>query len=130
VLFRVSSCSRTQKDGGQAARVAAEAVSAAVLGLSCPTHPVPHALPLTIRLLLFAEELARHLSTAALPAALGEPDLLIRTSGEQRLSDFLLWELAYTEFYFTEACWPDFGERQLRAAVVEYAARNRRYGEH
>ena len=57
-----------------------------------------------------------------------EPDLLIRTSGEQRISNFLLWQLAYTELMFLETLWPDFGERDLRHALAEYAGRRRRYG--
>jgi undecaprenyl diphosphate synthase len=61
--------------------------------------------------------------------ALGpDVDLLIRTSGEQRLSDFLLWECAYAEFYFTERMWPDFGPPDLAAAVTEFHARERRFG--
>lgn len=55
-------------------------------------------------------------------------DLLIRTSGEQRLSDFLLWECAYSELYFTKVLWPDFGRQDLLAAVNEYHARDRRFG--
>ena len=57
-----------------------------------------------------------------------EPDLLIRTSGELRISNFLLWHLAYTELVFVETLWPDFGERQLREALAEYASRRRRFG--
>jgi undecaprenyl diphosphate synthase len=57
-----------------------------------------------------------------------EPDLLIRTSGELRISNFLLWQLAYTELHFVDTLWPDFGERQLRQALVEYAGRRRRFG--
>ena len=57
-----------------------------------------------------------------------EPDLLIRTSGELRVSNFLLWQLAYTELVFVNTLWPDFGERQLRQALVEYAGRRRRFG--
>ena len=57
-----------------------------------------------------------------------EPDLLIRTSGELRISNFLLWQLAYTELVFVETLWPDFGERQLRDALAEYASRRRRFG--
>ena len=57
-----------------------------------------------------------------------EPDLLIRTSGELRISNFLLWQLAYTELVFVETLWPDFGERQLREALAEYASRRRRFG--
>ena len=59
---------------------------------------------------------------------LPDPDLLIRTSGEQRLSNFLLWQMAYTEFYFTPVAWPDFGEKELRDAVLAYEERDRRYG--
>ena len=57
-----------------------------------------------------------------------EPDLVIRTSGEQRISNFLLWQLAYTELGFVETLWPDFGERELRRALAEYASRRRRFG--
>ncbi len=57
-----------------------------------------------------------------------EPDLLIRTSGEQRISNFLLWQLAYAELVFVEALWPDFGGRELRDALAEYAGRRRRFG--
>ena len=59
---------------------------------------------------------------------LPDPDLLIRTSGELRISNFLLWQLAYAELVFTERRWPEFGEDDLRAAVAEYAARQRRFG--
>jgi len=62
------------------------------------------------------------------PAVPPEPDLLIRTSGEQRLSNFLLWELAYAELHFAEPLWPDFGEAELRAACHVYAGRQRRFG--
>jgi undecaprenyl diphosphate synthase len=68
--------------------------------------------------------LAKHLYSAELP----DPDLLIRTSGEQRISNFLLWQLAYAELVFTERRWPEFGEEDLRSAVVEYATRQRRFG--
>jgi undecaprenyl diphosphate synthase len=57
-----------------------------------------------------------------------EPDLLIRTSGELRVSNFLLWQLAYTELVFVDTLWPDFGDRQLRHALNEYASRRRRFG--
>jgi undecaprenyl diphosphate synthase len=57
-----------------------------------------------------------------------EPDLLIRTSGELRVSNFLLWQLAYTELVFVDTLWPDFGGRQLRHALAEYAGRRRRFG--
>ena len=65
-----------------------------------------------------------HLDTADIP----DPDLLIRTSGEQRLSNFLLYQMAYTEFYFTDVAWPDFTRDELIKACEEYARRNRRYG--
>ncbi|NLE73281.1 MAG: di-trans,poly-cis-decaprenylcistransferase [Actinobacteria bacterium] len=57
-----------------------------------------------------------------------DPDLVIRTSGEQRLSNFLLWQTAYSEFYFSEILWPDFGEAEFEAAIADYAARERRFG--
>jgi len=57
-----------------------------------------------------------------------DPDLVIRTSGEQRLSNFLLWQTAYSEYVFTDTLWPDFGEAPLRAALGEYAGRRRRFG--
>jgi undecaprenyl diphosphate synthase len=59
---------------------------------------------------------------------LPDPDLVIRTSGEQRISNFLLWQSAYAELVFDETLWPDFGEEQLGAAVEEYASRGRRFG--
>lgn len=65
-----------------------------------------------------------YLMTAHLP----EPDLLIRTSGEVRLSNFMLWQLAYTEFWFTDTLWPDFNEETLMEAIEVYQKRNRRYG--
>ncbi len=64
------------------------------------------------------------LYTAGIP----DPDLIIRTSGEMRLSNFLLWQSAYTEFYFTDKHWPDFGREEFRAAVNEYKSRERRFG--
>lgn len=66
----------------------------------------------------------RYLDTADLP----DPDLLIRTSGEQRLSNFLLWQLAYTEFYFTDVLWPDFDRTELIRAIEQYNTRDRRFG--
>ncbi|MDD6332356.1 MAG: isoprenyl transferase [Clostridium sp.] len=57
-----------------------------------------------------------------------DPDLLIRTSGEERLSNYLLWQLAYTEFYFTDVCWPDFDKAELIKAIRYYNGRDRRYG--
>lgn len=64
------------------------------------------------------------LYTAGIP----DPDLLIRTSGEMRLSNYLLWQAAYTEFYFTGVLWPDFGEKEFDKALEAYAVRERRYG--
>lgn len=66
----------------------------------------------------------QHLSTAGLP----EPDLFIRSGGEQRVSNFLLWQLAYTEFYFTPALWPDFDDDLLAEAIVSFKSRQRRFG--
>lgn len=57
-----------------------------------------------------------------------DPDLLIRTCGEQRLSNYLLWQLAYTEFYFTDICWPDFNKEELEKAIDAYNHRTRRFG--
>src|SRR5690606_17170311 len=57
-----------------------------------------------------------------------EPDLFIRTGGEQRVSNFLLWQLAYTELYFTETLWPDFGAEALDEAIASYRSRERRFG--
>ncbi len=68
--------------------------------------------------------LDRFMTTADLPS----PDLLIRTGGEQRLSNFLLWQLSYAEFYFTEEYWPDFTGESLYKAIAEYQARERRFG--
>jgi undecaprenyl diphosphate synthase len=68
--------------------------------------------------------ISEHLSTAALP----EPDLFIRTGGEQRVSNFLLWQLAYTEFYFTAILWPDFSPRVLEQAIDSFKGRQRRFG--
>lgn len=65
-----------------------------------------------------------YLDTHGIP----EPDLLIRTSGEERLSNFLLWQLAYTEFYFTDVLWPDFDKKELEKAFEKYNDRDRRFG--
>ena len=70
------------------------------------------------------ETIANHLSTKCIP----DPDLVIRTSGEQRLSNFLLWEVAYAEFYFTDVHWPDFDEKELQKAIFTYQNRDRRFG--
>ena len=66
----------------------------------------------------------KHLYTAGLP----DPDLLIRTSGEMRVSNFLLWQIAYAEIYVTETLWPDFSRARLLEALVDYQKRERRYG--
>lgn len=68
--------------------------------------------------------IASYLDTHDIP----DPDLLIRTSGEQRLSNYLLWQLAYTEFYFTDVPWPDFSKEELLKAVEQFNRRDRRYG--
>lgn len=70
------------------------------------------------------EKIADELDTAGLP----DPDLMIRTSGEQRISNFLLWQLAYSEFYYTSVPWPDFNKAELEKAVEAYENRDRRYG--
>ena len=70
------------------------------------------------------QRLASYLYTAGLP----DPDLLIRTSGEMRLSNFMLWQLAYTELWITERLWPDFRRKHLYEAVEDYQRRERRYG--
>ena len=70
------------------------------------------------------EAVAMALDTAGIP----EPDLLIRTCNEQRISNFLLWQLAYTEFYFTQVAWPDFSKEELEKAVEAYNNRERKYG--
>lgn len=68
--------------------------------------------------------ISQHLNTAKIP----DPDLLIRTSGEVRISNFLLWQIAYSELYFTNVHWPDFREEQLYEAIVDYQHRERRFG--
>lgn len=79
-------------------------------------HPLPK--PIT------EEDLARHLYTGDLP----DPDLLIRTSGEMRVSNFLLWQIAYAEIFVTETLWPDFNRARLLEALLDYQKRERRYG--
>jgi undecaprenyl diphosphate synthase len=79
-----------------------------------------HGLPTAIT----EEDLARHMYTGGLP----DPDLLIRTSGEMRISNFLLWQIAYSEIFVTETLWPDFNRARLLEALVEYQKRERRYG--
>ncbi|MBT8777594.1 isoprenyl transferase [Akkermansia muciniphila] len=66
----------------------------------------------------------QHLDTAGMP----EPDLLIRTSGEMRVSNFLLWQISYSELYVTDTLWPDFSDRDMEAALLDYSRRKRRFG--
>ena len=68
--------------------------------------------------------LEKYLDTAEIP----DPDLLIRTSGEKRVSNFLLWQLAYSEFVFLDSLWPDFSEKEFVNAISEFSSRERRYG--
>ncbi len=70
------------------------------------------------------EKIESYLDTGGIP----DPDLLIRTSGEQRLSNFLMWQLAYTEFYFCDVHWPDFSKQDLEKAIEKYNSRERRFG--
>ena len=70
------------------------------------------------------ETISSYLDTKGIP----DPDLLIRTSGELRLSNYLLWQLAYTEFYFTDVLWPDFNKEELKKAILKYNQRDRRFG--
>lgn len=70
------------------------------------------------------EDFDRYLATAGIP----DPDLIIRTSGEERISNYLLWQAAYSEFLFVDTLWPDFRREEFRAALEEYSHRNRRYG--
>lgn len=70
------------------------------------------------------QTISDYLDTKGLP----DPDLLIRTSGEERLSNFLMWQLAYTEFYFTDVAWPDFNKTEFEKAIAKYNQRDRRFG--
>ena len=74
------------------------------------------------------ELIGEYLFTGHLPKVLRDPDLIIRTSGELRLSNFLPWQAAYSELYFTDVLWPDFDEEALKEAIIEYNRRNRRFG--
>ena len=73
---------------------------------------------------LTEEVISKNLDTAAIP----DPDLMIRTSGEQRLSNYLIWQLAYAEYFFTDTLWPDFRKDEFEKALKDYAGRDRRYG--
>jgi Undecaprenyl pyrophosphate synthase len=75
-------------------------------------------------LLIDESDLDHWLYTEGLP----NPDLLIRTSGEHRISNFMLWQMAYTELYFTDTLWPDFSRSELEKALLEYRRRERRFG--
>src|SRR5258706_5278621 len=79
-------------------------------------HGIPHKVT--------EQQLSRHLYTQGLP----DPDLLIRTSGEMRVSNFLLWQIAYAEIFVTETLWPDFNRARLLEALLEFQRRERRYG--
>ena len=70
------------------------------------------------------ETLSEHMATAFMP----DPELLIRTGGEERISNYLLWQIAYSELYFTETYWPDFDEEGLHRAIADYQSRQRRFG--
>jgi undecaprenyl diphosphate synthase len=73
---------------------------------------------------LSQEQFGNYLFSAGVP----DPDLVIRPSGELRLSNFLLWQSAYAEFYFTDVLWPDFSKEELHRAIAAYQSRNRRFG--
>ena len=73
---------------------------------------------------LTEELFSSYLDTAGLPA----PDLIVRTSGEMRISNFLLWQAAYSEFYFTDTLWPDFTKDEFLLAIQDYQRRDRRFG--
>ena len=70
------------------------------------------------------DSIASRLYTAGMP----DPDLLIRTSGEMRISNYLLWQISYAEIFVTDVLWPDFGRKEFEEALAEYASRERRYG--
>ena len=74
--------------------------------------------------LITPETISKHLCTGSIP----DPDLLIRTSGEMRISNFLLWQIAYTEIYVTDTLWPDFTEEEFLAIIKTYQKRERRFG--
>ena len=73
---------------------------------------------------LSEDAISDNLDTADIP----DPDLMIRTSGEQRLSNYLIWQLAYAEYFFTDTLWPDFGKKDLEEAIEFYSGRDRRFG--
>jgi undecaprenyl diphosphate synthase len=104
--------------GGEAGGAMAATGAAAAAGAGAGAAPAAPAPAFT------AEDLRRHLYAPEMH----DPELLIRTSGELRLSNFLLWQCAYAELYFSDALWPDFGERELDEALADYARRQRRFG--
>jgi len=112
LLLTVAVSYSAQADIAAAARRLAEAVAA---GSMRPEDVTP-------------EAMARSLSTAPTLAEVGPPDLLIRTSDTQRLSNFLLFELAYAELWFEPVLWPEFGEEHLARALQQFAGRERRFG--
>jgi undecaprenyl diphosphate synthase len=111
--------------GGRAEIV--DAMNAILTARNGNGHPVAQGestSPGAFRQPITEEDLARHLYTADLP----DPDLLIRTSGEMRVSNFLLWQIAYAEIFVTETLWPDFNRARLFEALLDYEKRERRYG--
>lgn len=78
----------------------------------------------TVEKMITEETISKHLETSFMP----DPDLLIRTGGELRISNYLLWQIAYSELYFCETYWPDFGEEDLQDAILSYQSRQRRFG--
>lgn len=74
------------------------------------------------------ETIGQHLYTGALHANVPDPELMIRTSGEIRLSNYLLWQTAYSEFVFTDVLWPDFTPEEFEKTIAEYQGRDRRFG--
>ena len=78
---------------------------------------------------LSVEEIDEHLFSSSLSTYnIPDPELLIRTSGEYRISNFLLWQIAYSELYFTDVLWPDFRRENLKLAIIDYQKRERRFG--
>lgn len=100
-------------------------ITQAVKDILNERDPMLHPLKRRIQSFDITEEvISRHLSTSFMP----DPDLLIRTGGELRISNYLLWQIAYSELYFCDTFWPDFSEEDLRKAIADYQRRQRRYG--
>ena len=110
--------------GGLAAEWAASAAGSGAGAGPAAAAPGAGAAPAAPAPAFTADDLRRHLYAPEMH----DPELLIRTSGELRLSNFLLWQCAYAELYFSDALWPDFGERELDEALADYAHRQRRFG--